>query len=169
MEYLNITNSLSYNSIDDSYGYVSTQYMQLKSHLCYGYTFYKDYDSKIRGLTDDDHTVSLPAMPFLSPLAGESTWDKSSNVYCIPYLSTFMNRSCTLWEADISVPEPTLKHKGWLSSYYNITGMFIKGASAGGINGMGPTETKSTHLGHRSTGNDYNNSGRQIRPVREVD
>ena len=47
--------------------------------------------------------------------------------------------------------------------------MFIKGASAGGINGMGPTETKSTHLGHRSTGNDYNNSGRQIRPVREVD
>lgn len=169
MEYLNITNSLSYNSIDDSYGYVSTQYMQLKSHLCYGYTFYKDYDSKIRGLTDDDHTVSLPAMPFLSPLAGESTWDKSSNVYCIPYLSTFMNRSCTLWEADISVPESTLKHKGWLSSYYNITGMFIKGASAGGINGMGPTETKSTHLGHRSTGNDYNNSGRQIRPVREVD
>ena len=169
LEYLNVNHSLHYNSIDDSYGYVSTQYMQLKSHLCYGYTFYKDPESKLNDLKDDDHTVSLPAMPFLSPLAGESTWDKSSNVYCLPFLSTFMNRSCTLWEADISVPEPTLKNKGWLSSYYNITGMFVTGNADGGINGMGSTETKSTYLGHRSTGNDYNNSGRQIRPVREVD
>ena len=108
-------------------------------------------------------------MPFLSPLAGESTWDKSSNVYCLPFLSTFMNRSCTLWEADISVPEPTLKNKGCLSSYYHITCMFVTGNADGCINGIGSTETKSTYLGHRSTGNDYNNSGRQIRPVREVD
>lgn len=169
MEYLTFNNALSYSPIDDAYGYVSTRHMSLKSHLCYGYTFYKDYDSKIRGLTDDDHTVSLPAMPFLSPLAGESKWDGSSHLYCVPYLSTFMNRSCSLWEADISRPENNMARKGWLSSYYNIKGMFMKGETAGGGNGMGITETKSTYLGHTSTGNDYNNSGRQIRPVREKD
>ena len=151
MEYLNITNSLSYNSIDDSYGYVSTQYMQLKSHLCYGYTFYKDYDSKIRGLTDDDHTVSLPAMPL--PVATGRREHLGQIVERLLYtLPEHVHEPpCSLWEADISVPEPTLKHKGWLSSYYNITGMFIKGASAGGVNGMGPTETKSTYLSHTST------------------
>lgn len=171
MEYFNANNALGYSPVDDRFGYVNTTYMQLKSHLCYGYTFYKDADSKIRGLTDDDHTVTLPAMPFLSPLAGESYKDpatgKAYHQYCLPYLSTFMNRSCSIWEADISDPEPSYRGYGWLSSYYNIKGMFSTDKSLGGDNGMGITETKSTHLGHTATGNSYNNTGRQIRPVRE--
>ncbi|MDE5720681.1 MAG: fimbrillin family protein [Paramuribaculum sp.] len=173
MEYFNINNALGYSSIDDHFGYVSTTYMMLKSHLCYGYTFYKDADSKIRGLTDDDHTVTLPAMPFLSPLAGESykdpTTGKAYHQYCLPFLSTFMNRSCSIWEADISDPESNYKGYGMLSSYFNIKGMFSTDKSLGGDNGMGITETKSTWQGHTATGNSYNNTGRQIRPVREKD
>ena len=110
----------------------------------------------MRGIEDDDHTVSLPAMPFLSPLAGESSWDKKSNIYCLPYLSTFMNRSCSLWEADISDPART--DYGYLSSYYNITGLFGSGLTAAGDNGMGLTETKSTWSGHSPKGNSSSKS-----------
>lgn len=172
MEYFNVNNAVGYSSADDKFGYVFNTFMQQKIHLCYGYTFYKDADSKIRGLTDDDHTVTLPAMPFLSPLAGESYQDKygkADHLYCIPYLSTYMNRSCSMWEADISDPESQYIGRGWLSSYFNITGMFSGDKLAGGDNGMGPTEVKSTANGHRSTGTSYNNTGRQIRPVREAD
>lgn len=159
----------SCDAIPDKQQFIKRQHFisihAVKPHLCFGYTFYKDYDAKMRGIEDDDHTVSLPAMPFLSPLAGESSWDKKSNIYCLPYLSTFMNRSCSLWEADISDPAST--DYGYLSSYYNITGLFGAGLTAAGDNGMGLTETKSTWSGHRSTGTSYNNTGRQIRPVRE--
>ncbi len=109
-------------------------YMQMKSHIAIGYTFFINPEAYDNNDRSDASTITLPAAAWLST---------RSHGFLAPYYSAYMNQNCSLWTADVSPFHHSI-YITWVGSIYNITGNFVRSKLAGAMNGTQITSQNCT-------------------------
>ncbi len=109
-------------------------YMQMKSHIAIGYTFFINPEAYDNNDRSDASTITLPAAAWLST---------RSHGFLAPYYSAYMNQNCSLWTADVSPFQHSI-YITWVGSIYNITGNFVRSKLAGAMNGTQITSQNCT-------------------------
>ncbi len=134
-------------------------YMQIRSDLSIGYTFYISPEAADADDMSDAATINFPAAAWISDRSRDD-----DGHWCLPWLSAYMNQNCSLWTADISMISAG---KTYIGSIFNITDMFLPSQLAGSMDGTGGTAQNCTDVGARSTSFLSSSGGRHVRAVKE--